>query len=267
MPTGTAWPRDPEAVLMRLVGGLGEIWGTKVDPRAADLLEIETDPRLTFEMLPEWERAFGLPDECLAEVISIEDRRKAVLNRMTTEGGQSRQFFFSVAAALGYNIAITEYSPFMCGVSRVGDTRTLAPDYPDDNAYYWETAPPEIRFYWKVRVFGRRLTWFRCGVDGGECGVDPMVRIALATDLECVLRRWKPAHTKIVFDYSNASGAWAEYVWFRCGGGGGQCGINHLFEAITHGGVAEPEPPGPVLITGPILSLDLDMSQAFPWLM
>jgi uncharacterized protein YmfQ (DUF2313 family) len=46
------------------------------------------------------------------------------------------------------------------------------------------------------------LTWFRVGGSGGQTGVDPHLRIALATDLECLLRRWKPAHSDVVFDYS-----------------------------------------------------------------
>ena len=48
----------------------------------------------------------------------------------------------------------------------------------------------------------RELTWFRVGPIGGEVGVDPHLLIGLAEDLECLLNRWKPAHTEIVFDYS-----------------------------------------------------------------
>jgi uncharacterized protein YmfQ (DUF2313 family) len=162
-------------------------------------LERETDPRIALELLPEWERAFGLPDPCVAEPLSIADRQTALVARMTTEGGQSRDYFIGVAAALGYTITIREYAPFMVGVSPVGDTR---PTGTLGEQFRWEIGPPEMRFYWTVRVGAVRLTWFRDGDSGGQAGVDPHLRIALATDLECVLRRWKPAHTEIVFDYS-----------------------------------------------------------------
>jgi uncharacterized protein YmfQ (DUF2313 family) len=60
--------------------------------------------------------------------------------------------------------------------------------------------PPDNRFYWTVHVGLAKLIWFRC--TSGQCGVDPHLRIGLADDLECLLNRWKPAHTKIVYDYS-----------------------------------------------------------------
>jgi uncharacterized protein YmfQ (DUF2313 family) len=128
--------------------------------------------------------------------LTISDRQTALVTKMTLLGGQSRAFFTAAAAKIGYTINIREFSPFMCGVSRCGDTRNL-----DDGVHYrWEIGPPEIRFYWVINVSTLRLTWFRCGE--GQCGIDPMLRIGLATDLECLLRRWKPGHTEIIFDYS-----------------------------------------------------------------
>jgi uncharacterized protein YmfQ (DUF2313 family) len=240
LPRGDAWDRDPGKPLSRLLRGLGQIWGNPVDSRAADLLEIETDPRQTVEMLPDWEAAFGLPDACVAERLTVADRQKALVQKMTTEGGQSIAYFKSIATALGYSIVITEYSPFMCGVSQCGDTRPLDQTTSVESDYRWQIGPPEIRFYWRIHVLGIRLTWFRCGA--GECGVDPLVRIALATDLECLFRRYKPAHTDVIFDYSDSAQTWVEYAWFRCGSNddvsgnniSSQCGVDHIVEFITH---------------------------------
>lgn len=229
LPQGTAWPRDPESALMRYLSGQSGIWGDVVDVRAADLLERETDPRLTTEMLAEWERAFGLPDPCVQEPSTIEARRKVLVQRMTTEGGQSRPFFYAAAMQLGYVIRIVEYSPFMAGVSRVGDTR---PSGANGEKYRWEVAPTEIRFYWTVKVFGTRLSWFRVG--SGQAGVDPMLRISLAEDLECIFRAWKPAHTEIVFDYSTVTPVYYEYIPFRAGIS--HSGRDPLLTIIPHGG-------------------------------
>ena len=55
LPQGIAWPRWPDSVLQMAVRGLAGIMGW-VDGRAADLLERESDPRQTVEMLDSWER-------------------------------------------------------------------------------------------------------------------------------------------------------------------------------------------------------------------
>jgi hypothetical protein len=63
-----------------------------------------------------------------------------------------------------------------------------------------QIGPPDMRFVWTVRVGLLRLTWFRASK--GQSGIDPHLRIAHAQDLECIIRRWSPAHTVVVFDYS-----------------------------------------------------------------
>lgn len=232
MPDGPAWPRDADSSLRAWAEGCAEIWGDNA-ARAAVLLIDESDPRSASELLPDWERAFGLPDPCVAEPQTITDRRRALVNKMTTQGGQSRAFFIGVAAALGYTITITEYSPFMAGISRAGDTRKLAPDDPTDVGYRWYVGPPEMRFWWRVHVIGAKLRWFRAG--SGQAGVDPMVRIGIATDLECLFRRWKPAHTALTFDYSGASASGAvAYTWFRAGSG--HAGIDPMLTITTTAG-------------------------------
>jgi uncharacterized protein YmfQ (DUF2313 family) len=228
-PSGPSWPRDEEANWVRLVDGLADVWGDPVDARAADLLEIETDPRATNEMLLDWERAFGLPDLCVTEPLTVEDRRRALINQMTTEGGQSRDFFVSISTRLGYNIEIIEYSPFIVGISNVGDTR---PTGDSSEKFHWELGPPEMRFYWTVHVLGVRVSWFR--VSSGQCGIDPLARISFASDLECLFRRWKPAHTKVIFDYSTAVPIYFDYIQFRVGIH--QCGVDPLLRIISHGG-------------------------------
>lgn len=219
LPQGLAWPRYSTSVLMKLVKGLMSSFGF-IDRRAADLLEIETDPRATGEMLTDWERAFGLPDKCVSEPLTVADRRTALLIRMTMMGAQSREFFIEIARRIGYTITITEYRPFMVGIDRVGDNRVIGNGSllrnefgavilnpsgtpvakSEYSEYPYMLGPDTNRFYWTVHVGLARLSWFR--VNSGQVGVDPHLRIGLATDLECILRRYKPAHTDIIFDYS-----------------------------------------------------------------
>ena len=101
LPRGQAWPRMFESTLMKVVRGLSQIWG-EVEIRAAKLLRVESDPRITLELLPDWERNWGLPDPCYESPQSNDDRRLALVQRMTIEGAQSRQFFIDVSADLGY---------------------------------------------------------------------------------------------------------------------------------------------------------------------
>ncbi|HLH94995.1 MAG TPA: putative phage tail protein [Xanthobacteraceae bacterium] len=193
LPDGPAWPRDPSSYLQKWCAGIGAIWGD-VDAAAALLLTVESDPRSTVNLLPDWERNFGLPDPCMAEPSTIQARQAALVAKLTTQGGQSIAFFIATAAEMGYAITISEHSPYMCGLSQCGDTRNPA------GTYRWELGPATIRYYWNVNIGLTRLSWIRCG--SGQCGVDPSLTIAQATDLQCRISRWAPAHTQPIFDYA-----------------------------------------------------------------
>lgn len=190
LPTGEAWSRDPASTLMQLVRGQAEIWGAVVDPRAADLLQLESDPRFTLELLGDWERAYGLPDPCVPVVQTLTERRAALAQKIAMQGGQSRAFFFGVAASLGYAITITEYVPFQFGLSSFGGG-------------HGRFNPPSFRFCWTVNVGNRRLTRFQFGVS--SFGRDSFLDIRRSEDLECIFQRLKPAHTKLFFNYQTAA--------------------------------------------------------------
>jgi uncharacterized protein YmfQ (DUF2313 family) len=118
---------------------------------------------------------------------------------MTLIGGQSRAFFYGVAQKLGYKIRITEFSPYMCGVSHVGDrTGIYNPD--DPTRSYWQLGPREERYAWIVHVDALRYDKFFCG--SSMTGRDRLLAIVGPDDLMCVFNRWKPAHTLIVWDFT-----------------------------------------------------------------
>lgn len=123
LPSGQAWPKTPDSTLESVTAGLARYWGT-VDARAADLLEQESDPRKTIEILSDWERAWGLPDPCLQEPQTIAERQRVLVQRMTLLGAQSRNWFKEVASWVGYDdITIDEFSPWIVGISRCGWTK------------------------------------------------------------------------------------------------------------------------------------------------
>jgi uncharacterized protein YmfQ (DUF2313 family) len=169
LPQGEAWPKhSQESVLWQSCDGLNDFWGF-VDGRAADLLERESDPRITVELLPDWERNWGLPDPCYTAPQTVAQRQTALIARMTLWGSQSRQWYIDFAAFLGYTITITEYRPWMVGLDRCGDARVYGDGTTMRDAWgrpilnplglpvalgelsEWPSyglGPPENRYYW-----------------------------------------------------------------------------------------------------------------------
>lgn len=206
-PTGKVWARDPGLPLGEYLRGQASIWALSVSVKARLLLDVEAFPDTTTAMLPEWERAVGLPEDCYATAEqTIEGRRALLLRKLTTQGGQSRAYFIGLASDLGYPEArITEWTPFRCGYSGVGNPR-------------WRTGSPLQRNVWRMHVGMSDVTYFRCG--RGRVGRDPQARLRRAEALECLVRKWKPAHTDVIFTYTIAAPLYpTDVTWFRCGAG------------------------------------------------
>lgn len=204
-PVGKVWARDPGLPLAQYLRGQASIWALTVATKTQLLLEVEAFPDTTTLMLPEWERAAGLPEACFQDTDqTVEGRRALLLRKLTTEGGQSRAYFTKLAADLGYPEAyIKEWTPFRCGRSGVGNPR-------------WRTGSPLQRYYWQMYVGLSDVTYFRCG--GGRVGRDPQARLRRAKALECLVRKWKPAHTEAIFLYQIAPPLYpVDVSWFRTG--------------------------------------------------
>lgn len=183
LPSGKAWPRSADAKLTALLNAMAKE-PARVEMRMEQLLK-EADPRTASILLPEWEEFAGLPDTCSKSVATtLQERRQAVVAKLTMRGGQSKAYFQALAEKLGYEVTITEYRPFTCGRSKCGET--LGGDQVN-------------RFYWKCTVPGPRLTNFKCGAS--RCG-EPLGKISRAEDLECKFNKLKPAQTKLNFGYT-----------------------------------------------------------------
>jgi len=181
MPAGVAWTDEPDAILTLLLAGLAEDL-TRGHNRGADARD-ESDPRSTLEMLPDWERVTGLPDECTLDADTLQERRAAVVAKLRSTGGQSVAYFRDLAESLGCQVVIEEFKPFICGISRCGDVLN---------------GGHEVRLHWRVRVLGPRVTYFRCGASRAG---DKLLKISIAEDLECQLRQRSPAHTELIVSY------------------------------------------------------------------
>lgn len=221
LPVGEVWPRDASSMLMREVSGLAGVVGRWAE-RCGNFLLIEAFPLSAQAMLQDWERVLGLPEPCYPVSLTLAERRLQVEEKLKRRpGAQSRAYFFEVAARLGYHeagpspsrlplmlpggvgrlktITITEYRPAQCGITRCGQQRRVVGNTIIQGA---GVGTPRIRFVWKVTAQAARHTWFACGAGGGRAGHDSHLTLRRSDDLECVLQKLKPGHTRLLFSYT-----------------------------------------------------------------
>ncbi|MFV1851652.1 MAG: putative phage tail protein [Thalassospira sp.] len=197
-PPGAAWQgfRDYDGVGHSFLIGKVATW-LDVD-LTAERLVLESQPARAVQMLADHEKQVGLPDCCFQTAgLPIEDRRAAVLTRLRATGGQRPRYFVNLAESLGYQIEVVEYRPFMVGISQVGGANSS--NNSRSTRYDMLGATADMRAWWRVRVLGPRVTWFKVGVS--TLGQDPLAWISRAEDLECLLGRYQPAHSLLTMSY------------------------------------------------------------------
>lgn len=180
LPPGRAFPRERGTSLDALLDAMA-VELARIDARA-DQLTVEAVPNTTTELLPDWERVAGLPDNCSGTISdTLQGRRADLVSKLTARGGQSPAYFIAVAAALGYEVTIEEFRPFRAGFSSAGDSLTNG----------------DWVFTWRVRGPQTTVTFFRAGQSSAG---EPLRRWGNDA-LECRLRKLKPAHTILQFAY------------------------------------------------------------------
>jgi len=126
----------------------------------------------TIALLPDFERNYGLPDPCIGAAAANDERRAILYAKWIATGGQTAAYFIEVAEGLlgsGFTVTITvpKYAPFRCDISACGD-----PLYGEEYYYVW------------------------------NMDVSPVPTAAQQTALECLINRFKPAHTIAEFTYT-----------------------------------------------------------------
>ncbi len=182
LPKGLAWNRDDDSTLTEFLHGEAEEFA-RVDNRADDLLA-ERNTLTTNELLSDHENDLGLPDDCSEETETVTERRNNVHSKFIQLGQQFSQYFIDIAAALGWVITITEFSPFICGVGASGDA----------------CGDSEVIFYWRVTIdlTDVNIIYFTAG--NSQSG-DLLSFTSSLSPLQCILNSLKPAHTRLIFDF------------------------------------------------------------------
>lgn len=190
LPRGPAWPRDD---LTSPLAMMIEVWAlelARIDGRVESLIA-EADPRFCTETFSDWLAQWGIPDDCLTAWGSIlsdglteKILRQALIQKMTTVGSQSLQFFIDLALNYGYRITIDEYRTWNV-MSTVMNQMIDA----DNQWIHW----------WKVQVHTggeMQITWHDAmgGASEALCWWGDAV-------VECVIKQYAPAHTRVVFGY------------------------------------------------------------------
>ena len=151
---------------------------------AAEDMAAQIDPRNARELLTDFERVLG-PDPCGRDLneLTLSERQQLAHQRWTALGGQSIPYLIDTAAKVGEPVEIIEYWPTKAGGMRCGDALIADGE----------------QFLFKVRLStDTAVSLFRAGKScaGDRLGI---FKISAA---ECELRRIKPAHTDIVFEYT-----------------------------------------------------------------
>lgn len=148
----------------------------------AEKLMDEIDPRTANALLPDFERVLG-PDPCGRDLgnQTIEQRQRRAHQRWIAKGGASIPYFVKMAASLGHTIEIEDFWPSIAGVLQAGQPLIAEGE----------------QFTWRVKLQLISEWIFRAGVN--QAG-QPLGGFEIS-DIECELRRLKPAHTQLVFSY------------------------------------------------------------------
>lgn len=178
LPPGKAFA-PVDSVMSTLLEGMAEELA-RLDGRAQNLVN-EADPRTAYELLEDWERVCGLPDDCTGEAATIEDRRQRVVLQLIMGGGQSIAYLEDIAAALGYDVEIVEYETARIGSALVGD-----PLYDDPWMHAFGVIAEENTP--RFALIGSAVAGDRLAEYGDEA-------------LECIFQRIKPAHSAVLHIY------------------------------------------------------------------
>lgn len=184
LPRGPLWNFRDGSIARRVLEGLAYPFAYAEE--LFDRFLVECDPRTTVDMLPDWERVYGLPDRCTTTSTSLVARRAAVLQLMRSPVGQTEAEIATVVHAFGLPCVVESHLESMCGLMECGDllydvnwSHSLTVHLPD---------PPVVFF---------EADW---------SGADDPLAEWVGDALQCAVGRVAPAHAALVYVYDLPNG-------------------------------------------------------------
>ena len=192
LPQGWAWRRikETDSTGHYLISGTSQEL-CRVEEQGLKIFK-ESFCDTTFDLLEDWERLLGIPDDCTPEDTnpSVGERRARACQKLTTKGGQSLAFYELIAQQLGYDIDaidVSEFKSFRAGLSVAGDRISNS-----------DSSNPGWGYTWAIVLPATTVRPFRAGQ--GSAG--DRLKIFSNEELECVINKLKPAHTIVQFIFT-----------------------------------------------------------------
>lgn len=174
-PKGRAWRIEIDTITAKLLSAVA-VELKRVDT-AVSKIYLEADPRTAEDTLSDWEKEYGLPDECSVLAGSIEQRRANLISKITATGGQSEAYFKSITGTT-FDFPITYQSATTLPMTIGGSVRGMA-----------------FKHIWYADITSAEYEWFEAGDP-----VDTPINVHRETaNLQCLIEKYKPAHTYVIY--------------------------------------------------------------------
>lgn len=191
LPAGPAWPRDSSSRLALLFQSMMSEFVTIND--VIEQMKDEMTPVNSTMLFELWEHEYGLPDSCLEQAQTFNQRRAALIERHTYVGRQDKQFFIDFALKLGFSITIDEFSE-----SSPGPAGTYV--VPRDSGNLTQVTPvgEDWNFVWRINAESTSEQTRSYPSQYGES----YKSVGTNEILECAIRNLVHAHRVLIFSYS-----------------------------------------------------------------
>lgn len=166
------------SVLRKVLIGLAQEWIRLRDK--LNEIEYEYNPEQTTQLIEEWETLVGIPDDCISNTGTLEQRRTNILLKLAGINATTAEQFITIAAVLGYVVTI--------------ETGVEEQTFPLTLPFYF-SEPGEEAFVFIVNMPIEAQT-----------DVLPLTLPFTLSDgvpdiLDCLFNKLKPANTKVFFNF------------------------------------------------------------------
>ncbi|EAR7071127.1 DUF2313 domain-containing protein [Salmonella enterica] len=180
MPTGPAWPQEPDSTLGKLLHALADSFA-RADAQIDEIALRESMPITATQLLSDWESTLGLP-ECGDASDTVLKRQIAAQAKFTMAASLNVNFLKELALKHGYLVDIQQLYPHHC----LRDCM-----YP--------LIPQEVKYTAYVTVLNYVDKYNATCLD--NC-MTPLV-VYESGDLECLFERYGAGHETFIYFYPN----------------------------------------------------------------